>query len=211
LAAGYHNFRTICLGLSVLTLSLGLSNCGSEPEITASGNSTLVNLTSENTSVEDSQIENLKTNPTPDLSRFTFRHKCLPVSDLAERQIHRTEDKTWGIEYCGGRSMIKTETAELVFFTIEGACGENKDSPKGRCGNNWKRYLIAVEKGGAIEAIKIGGKSGFQTIEAQVDIQDGVLCLPGFDYKHSDPSNRPSQPKTRKFKIIENVFVESEN
>ena len=71
--------------------------------------------------------------------------------------------------------------------------------------------MVAVVNGRAVEAIQTGGKTGFRTTEAQVEFKDGVLRLPGFDYKPEDSSCCPSEPKTRKFKIVDGAFVENEN
>jgi len=142
-------------------------------------------------------------------SQNSVQNKCDAVPSLAKTQIELASDKYWGTAICG--SPVKTsKNVEFVFFVIEGACGNSRAERKGSCGNNWKTYMVAVVNGQAVEAIQIGGKTGFSAIRDELKLQDNVLFLPGFDYQPGDASCCPTQPTTRKFKIIDGAFVEDE-
>ena len=178
-------------GLSILILSIGLMSCGAAPQ---------------NGFSENFMLEPLPKIPTGGPENASFQYKCLPVSNLAQQQIKSLEDKTWGREYCGARSSVKSETVEVILVTIEGACQDNKTEYKGGCGNNYQRYMLGIKDGETIDSIAVGESYVFQA--GGVALQDQTVILSGKAYVASDAKCCPSLPETRTYSIIEKSFVE---
>lgn len=132
--------------------------------------------------------------------------QCPIVSDLADQLITAHANKLKGAESCRFRRLYKTETLEIVIFTLEGLCGEHMKGANGSCGNNYSIYMTGVEQGRGIGPIRISQASSFLTRD--MHIIDNKLVLSGLVYQDGDGRCCPSKEGMRTFLVKNQSFTE---
>ena len=158
------------------------------------------------------QSEPLQPKPQTPISKVTVKvdHRpqteCPDVSDLADQLITAHANTLRGSEYCRFRRLYKTETLEIVLFTLEGLCGGGLKGPNGSCGNNYSIYMTGVENGRGIEPIRISQASSFVTRDG--NIINNKVILSGLAYQAGDGRCCPSKEALRTFLIENQSFRE---
>lgn len=76
--------------------------------------------------------------------------ECPAINSQLNALIKSHSKSIRGLEYCPARSIIQNAGLELVLYTVEGACFEEKETP-GSCGNAHYQYISGVLNGSAIK------------------------------------------------------------
>ncbi|MDO6423775.1 hypothetical protein [Saccharophagus degradans] len=134
--------------------------------------------------------------------------QCPEVSSEVEAMIKQHAESVRGGEYCRTRQVVKTESAEVVLYTIEGPCYKDEQSRPGSCGNHYFRNMTGIIDGKKYEKIVVGGKGSF--LAKSLSIDEGVIVVEGLSYAKSDPMCCPSVSGVRKYQFDTGSFVEIE-
>jgi hypothetical protein len=125
--------------------------------------------------------------------------ECPAINSQLKALIKSHNNSIRGVEYRPARSIIQNAGLELVLYTVEGACFEEKEMP-GSCGNAHYQYVAGVLNGSAIKPFEVKSLGDFSAMKLTLDAD--VIVLHGNYYAESDPRCCPSVPATKKLKVV---------
>lgn len=132
------------------------------------------------------------------LAQPLFAEECTPLPEKAEKFIKSYAKIVRGAESCQYRTIARGDvnsdgTEDLIMvFNIAGACGNDKTSPPGACGNHHETYLkIFLGKELKEVPVLIVGRRGERLIMG-LNVANGIIQADTLRYGKDDPMCCPS-------------------
>ena len=132
------------------------------------------------------------------LVQSSFAEECKPLPEKAEKFIKSFTGEVRGEEYCRFRKITRGDVNSdgiedlIAVFTIEGACGDDKTTTPGACGNHHETYakIFLGKELKEVPVIMIG-RRGERLIKG-LTVVNGIIQAETLNYGKDDPMCCPA-------------------